>query len=75
MFHTAANSVNLTEAALKKITSLKFDRIDSMKSWSGNDNTSRFSKSNTLQSGSIKWENVSIREDKILVSIPTVNSV
>ena len=64
MFHTAANSVNLTEVALKKIASLKFDRIDSVKSWGGNDNTSRFSKSNTLQIGSLKWENVSIWEDK-----------
>ena len=64
MFHTAANSVNLTEVALKKMTSLKFDRIDSVKSWGGNDNTSRFSKSNTLQTGTLKWENVPIWEDK-----------
>ena len=64
MFHTAANSVNLTEVALKKMTSLKFDRIDSVKSWGGNGNTSRFSKSNTLQIGTLKWENVPIWEDK-----------
>ena len=64
MFHTAANSVNLTELALKKMTSLKFDRIDSVKSWGGNNNISRFSKSNTLQIGSLKWENVPLWEDK-----------
>ncbi|TCC93262.1 hypothetical protein EZ428_00370 [Pedobacter frigiditerrae] len=64
MFHTAANAVTLTEEVLQKITSLKFDRTDSVKSWGGNDNTSRFSKSNTLQIGSLKWENVPIWENK-----------
>lgn len=64
MFHTAANAVTLTEEALQKITSLKFDRTDSVKSWGGNDNTSRFSKSNTLQIGSIKWTNIPIWENK-----------
>lgn len=64
MFHTAANSVTLTEEALKTITSLKFDRTDSVKSWGGNDNTSRFSKSNTLQIGPLRWENVPIWENK-----------
>jgi len=64
MFHTAANAVTLTEEALKNVTSLKFDRTDSVKSWGGNDNTSRFSKSNTLQIGSLKWENVPIWENK-----------
>lgn len=64
MFHTAANALTLTEEALKKITSLKFDRTDSVKSWGGNDNTSRFSKSNTLQIGSLKRDNVAIWENK-----------
>ena len=32
MFHTAANAVTLTEEALQKITSLKFNRTDSVKS-------------------------------------------
>ena len=40
------------------------DRTDSVKSWGGNDNTSRFSKSNTLQIGSLKWNNVPIWENK-----------
>lgn len=64
MFHTAANAVTLTEEALQKTKSLKFDRIDSVKSWGGNDNTSKFSKSNTLQIGQLKWENVPIWENK-----------
>lgn len=64
MFHTAANAVTLTEEALRKITSLKFNRTDSVKSWGGNDNISRFSKSNTLQIGSLKWTNVPIWENK-----------
>lgn len=64
MFHTAANAVTLTEEALQKITSLKFNRTDSVKSWDGNDNTSRFSKSNTIQIGSLKWNNVPIWENK-----------
>jgi hypothetical protein len=64
MFHTAANAVTLTEEALQKITSLKFDRTDSVKSWGGNDNISKFSKSNTLQIGSLKWENIPIWENK-----------
>lgn len=64
MFHTAANAVTLTEEALQKITSLKFDRTDSVKSWGGNDNTSRFSKSNTLQIGSLTWYNIPIWENK-----------
>lgn len=64
MFHTAANAVTLTEEALQKITSLKFDRTDSVKSWGGNDNTSRFSKINTLQIGALKWANIPIWENK-----------
>lgn len=64
IFHTAANAVTLTEEALQKAKSLKFDRTDSVKSWGGNDNTSRFSKSNTLQIGSLQWNDVPIWENK-----------
>lgn len=64
MFHTAANAVTLTEEALQKITSLKFDRTDSIKSWGGSENTSRFSKNNELQIGSLKWSNTPIWENK-----------
>lgn len=64
MFHTAANAVTLTEEALQKITSLKFDSADSVKSWGGNDNISRASKSNLLEIGTLRWENVPIWENK-----------
>jgi hypothetical protein len=64
MVHTAANAVTLTEEALKKIKSLRFDRTDSVSSWGGGGNTSRFSKSNTLEIGGLKWENVPIWENK-----------
>ncbi|WP_317170026.1 pepsin/retropepsin-like aspartic protease family protein [Pedobacter boryungensis] len=63
MFHTAANSLTLTEEATKKMKNLVFDRSDSVKSWGGNGNSSRFSKSNLLQIGDLKWENVPIWEN------------
>ncbi|MFT3825175.1 MAG: aspartyl protease family protein [Chitinophagaceae bacterium] len=64
MFHTAASSLTLTEEATKKITSLKFEGTDTVKSWGGADNESRFSKSNTLQIGDLSWENIAIWENK-----------
>ncbi|MBB2144841.1 hypothetical protein GM921_05055 [Pedobacter sp. LMG 31464] len=63
MFHTAANSLTLTEEATKKIKNLVFDRSDNVKSWGGNENSSRFSKSNVLQIGELKWENIPIWEN------------
>jgi len=63
MFHTAANSLTLTEEATKKMKNLVFDRSDSVKSWGGNGNSSRFSKSNVLQIGELKWENIPIWEN------------
>lgn len=64
MFHTAANALTLTEDALKKIKDLKFDRTDSVKSWGGANNTSRYSPNNTLQIGSLTWANIPLWEDK-----------
>jgi hypothetical protein len=64
MFHTASSAVTLTEDAIKKITSLQFDRTDSVKSWGGAGNTSRFSSSNTLQIGELVWEQVPVWENK-----------
>lgn len=63
MFHTAANSLTLTTDATKKINSLIFDGTDSVKSWGGGGNISRFSKSNALQIGDKKWEHVPIWEN------------
>lgn len=64
MFHLAASSVTLTEEALQKINSIKFERTDSVSSWGGSGNTSRFSKSNELQIGSFVWKNTPIWENK-----------
>ncbi|QIP14427.1 hypothetical protein G8759_18275 [Spirosoma aureum] len=64
MVHTAANSVTLTEEAIQKLKSLKFAGTDSVKSWGGGGNSSRFSNGNTLQIGELKWEDVSIWENK-----------
>ncbi|MNK00071.1 hypothetical protein D3C87_178520 [compost metagenome] len=64
MFHLAASSVTLTEEALQKINSIKFERTDSVNSWGGSGNTSRFSKSNELQIGSLVWKNTPIWENK-----------
>ncbi len=63
MFHTAANAVTLTKESIQKLTSLRFEGADSVKSWGGNDNTSRCSKSNSLQIGQLKWEHVPIWEN------------
>lgn len=64
MFHLAASSVTLTEEALQKIQSINFERTDSVSSWGGSGNTSRFSKDNTLQIGPLTWEKMPIWENK-----------
>lgn len=64
MFHTAASSLTLTEEAIQKITSLHFDGVDSVKSWGGSGNASRFSEGNSLQIGALEWTNVPIWENK-----------
>jgi hypothetical protein len=63
MFHTAANAVTLTEEALKRLKSVQFNGTDSVKSWGGNGNSSRFSTSNSLQIGELTWTNVPIWEN------------
>lgn len=63
MFHTAADALMLTEEATKRIHSIDFNRTDTVSSWGGQ-NSSRFSKSNTLQIEGLTWENLPIWEDK-----------
>ena len=63
MFHTAASSVMLIEESIKKLTTLQFSGADTVKSWGGSGNTSRFSKDNTLQIGELTWEHLPIWED------------
>jgi len=64
MFHTAASSVMLIEETIKKLTTLQFSGADTVKSWGGSGNTSRFSKNNTLQIGELTWEHLPIWEDR-----------
>lgn len=65
MLHTAANSVTITEDAAKKIKSISFNStLEGIKSWGGSDNSARVSENNTLQIGGIKFEDVSISENK-----------
>ena len=65
MFHTATNEVELTEDAVKKLKSIKFDgTVNDVKSWGGGENESRFSKGNSIQIGAMKWDNVLLWEDK-----------
>lgn len=64
MFHTAASSMTLTEEAVQKLTSVRFEGADTVKSWGGGGNSSRFSKSNILQIGALTWDSVAIWENK-----------
>lgn len=65
MFHTAANGMTLTEESVKKLKSLAFDgNLDGIKSWGGQENSSRLSKSNTLRIGKLKWTGIPIWENK-----------
>jgi len=63
MFHTAANSLTLTSDAIAKMKSLRFDGADTVKSWGGGENRSRYSKSNALQIGKNKWQNIPLWEN------------
>jgi hypothetical protein len=64
MFHTASNALHITEDAIKKLKSIRFDRTDSVKSWGGDGNSSRYSKNNSLQIGDLHWEPIALWEDK-----------
>jgi len=65
MFHTAENSVTLTEDADMKLKTIHFNgEVDSVKSWGGQDNTSRFSEHNVLQIGGMEWPDITVWEDK-----------
>jgi len=64
MFHLAADAVTLTEATVRKITSVHFESTDSVSSWGGTGNASRYSKNNTLEIGEQAWEHLPIWEDQ-----------
>jgi hypothetical protein len=64
MLHTAASDLALTEETTQRLHDLHFERADSVKSWGGAGNISRFSKSNVLQIGTLKWTDVPLWEDQ-----------
>ncbi|OZI09718.1 hypothetical protein BWI93_02305 [Siphonobacter sp. BAB-5385] len=64
MFHTASGGLTLTEDATRNVRSLQFARTDTVKSWGGEGNASRYSPNNTLQLGDLTYEQVSIWENK-----------
>lgn len=65
MFHTAASSLTLTEDAVLKTQSLFFNsNTEGIQSWGGGENSARLSEKNVLQIGGMKWEGVSIWENK-----------
>lgn len=63
MFHTAASALTLTEEAIKKLKTVEFSRTDTVTSWGGGGQASRFSPHNTLQIGELQWDDVSIWEN------------
>ncbi len=65
MLHTAANAVTLTEEAVQRIETLKFDqKVDSVKSWGAAANSVRISTGNEIQMCALKWLDVELSEDK-----------
>ena len=65
MLHTAAEDITLTEDALVKLKTIKFNgTVDSVKSWGGGSNSSDFSKKNTLRMGDMNWDSITIWKDK-----------
>ncbi len=63
MFHTAASDLTLTSAAIEKMKSLRFERTDTVQSWGGGNNSSRFSKSNVLEIAGRKWTEIPLWEN------------
>jgi hypothetical protein len=64
MFHTASSGIELTAASVKRLGDLHFERTDTVKSWGGDVNASRFSRHNSLQIGELQWPDLSIWEDE-----------
>jgi hypothetical protein len=62
--HSAANSLTITEEAVRKLKSVRFSaKIDGVESWGSETNSARVSVNNSLQMGALDWKNVSIREN------------
>lgn len=63
MFHTAANSINLTTRATKKMKSIHWDAKSDVGSWGGK-TESRFSENNSIKIGKLQWDSVPVWEDE-----------
>jgi hypothetical protein len=63
MVHTAESGLTLTATATKRMGSLRFSGADSVESWGGKGNTSRYSENNTLQMGDLTWNKLLVWED------------
>ncbi len=63
MVHTAESGVTLTEDATKRLHSLHFSGADSVESWGGKGNTSRYSQNNSMQMGTLAWDKLLVWED------------
>lgn len=63
MFHTAQNTMSLTEEAVKKISDKGFDKSRRSQSWGGS-HDSRYSVGNRISIQGFEWNNITIWEDK-----------
>ena len=63
MFHTGVSEVSLTEAAISRLSNLKFESAQKVTSWGG-DSVARVSTANSLQIGKLQWDDVAIWECK-----------
>jgi hypothetical protein len=65
MLHTAADAITLTAEASDKLKSVTYkEETGAIKSWGGQENTSRLSTNNLLQIGRLTWKNVFIWENQ-----------
>lgn len=63
MFHTAANGITLTKKVTKKLSKITWIQGDTVNSWGGQNET-RYSKNNSIQIGTSKWNDISIWENE-----------
>lgn len=61
MLHTAANAVTVTSAAIARLQSVSWDEETDVNSWGGS-SSAKFSHSNSLTIGSMRWDSLPIWE-------------
>lgn len=62
MFHSAMNSVTLTERATQRLKKMTFDKSVDTKTWGGA-GSARYDKGNSLKIGEFEWDDLVIWED------------